>query len=134
MTAVSAKSVIEKWLGFLAAGNMGEVIAMFTSDAVIDMPGTSDLPWAGRWQGSAKIDEYFKVMPAALEIREHEHKFWVSEDDMVVVTGLEVGASRISGKDYRAKWCWVFQVRGDKIALWDAYEDTEAMANCGPWK
>ena len=53
---------------------------------------------------------------------------------MVAVTGLEEAASQISGKDYRAKWCWVFQVRGDKIVLWDAYEDTEAMANCGPYR
>jgi ketosteroid isomerase-like protein len=134
MNTTSAKAVIEKWMGMLATGDMEAIAAMFTDDAVIDMPGTSDLPWAGRWRGRAKIDEYFKVMPAALEIREHEHKIWVAEDDMVAVTGLEAGASRISGKDYRAKWCWVFQVRDGKIALWDAYEDTEAMANCGPWK
>ena len=134
MNTTSAKAVIEKWVGMLATGDMEAIAAMFTDDAVIDMPGTSDLPWAGRWRGRAKIDEYFKVMPAALEIREHEHKIWVAEDDMVAVTGLEAGASRISGKDYRAKWCWVFQVRDGKIALWDAYEDTEAMANCGPWR
>jgi len=134
MNTTSAKAVIEKWMGMLATGDMEAIAAMFTDDAVIDMPGTSDLPWAGRWRGRAKIDEYFKVMPAALEIREHEHKIWVAEDDMVAVTGLEAGASRISGKNYRAKWCWVFQVRDGKIALWDAYEDTEAMANCGPWK
>ncbi len=134
MNTPSAKAVIEKWMGLLARGDMEAIVAMFSDDAVIDMPGSSDLPWAGRWQGSAKIDEYFKVMPAALEIREHEHKIWVAEGDRVAVTGLEAAASRISGKDYRAKWCWVFQVRDGKIALWDAYEDTEAMASCGPWR
>ena len=134
MNTASAKVVIEKWIGLLASGDMEAIVASFADDAVIDMPGSSDLPWAGRWQGRAKIDEYFRVMPAALEIREHEHKIWVAEGDMVAVTGLEAAASRVSGKDYRAKWCWVFQVRDGKIALWDAYEDTEAMANCGPWR
>ena len=70
MNTTSAKAVIEKWMGMLATGDMEAIAAMFTDDAVIDMPGTSDLPWAGRWRGRAKIDEYFKVMPAALEIRE----------------------------------------------------------------
>ena len=56
------------------------------------------------------------------------------DDEEQLVTGLEEAASQISGKDYRAKWCWVFQVRGDKIVLWDAYEDTEAMASCGPYR
>ena len=134
MTTSSAKAVIEKWVGYLAPGDIEAIIATFADDAVIDMPGSSDLPWAGRWQGAAKIDEYFKVMPAALRIISHEHKIWVAEDDMVAVTGLEEAASQISGKDYRAKWCWVFQVRGDKIVLWDAYEDTEAMASCGPYR
>ena len=104
MSTTSAKAVIEKWVGLLATGDMDAIVAMFTDDAVIDMPGSSDLPWAGRWQGAAKIDEYFKVMPAALKILEHEHKFWIADGDMVAVTGLEAAASHVSGKDYRAKW------------------------------
>ncbi len=134
MSTPSAKETVEKWVGLLATGDMDAIVAMFADDGIIDMPGTSDLPWAGRWQGKAKIDEYFKVMPAALKILEHEHKLWIAEDDMVAVTGIEGAASHVSGKDYRAKWCWVFQIRDGKIALWDAYEDTEAMANCGPWR
>ena len=134
MSKSSAKETVENWVGLLAAGDMDAIVAMFADDAVIDMPGSSDLPWAGRWQGAAKIDEYFKVMPAALKILKHEHKLWISEDDMVVVTGLEAAESHVSGKDYSAKWCWVFKIRDGKIVLWDAYEDTEAMASCGPWR
>ena len=134
MTTSSAKAVIEKWVGYLATGDIEAIIATFADDAVSDMPGASYLPWAGRWQGAAKIDEYFKVMPAALRIISLEHKIRVAEDDMVAVTGLEEAASQISGKEYRAIWCWVFQVRSDKIVLWDAYEDTEAMASCGPYR
>jgi len=134
MSTPSAKETVEKWVGLLATGDIDAIVAMFADDAVIDMPGSSDLPWAGRWQGSAKINEYFKVMPAALKILEHEHKLWIVEEDMVAVTGLEAAASHISGKDYRAKWCWVFKICEGKIVLWDAYEDTEAMANCGPWR
>ena len=134
MSTPSAKETVEKWVGLLATGDIDAIVAMFADDAVIDMPGSSDLPWAGRWQGSAKINEYFKVMPAALKILEHEHKLWIVEEDMVAVTGLEAAASHISGKDYRAKWCWVFKIREGKIVLWDAYEDTEAMANCGPYR
>lgn len=134
MGAPTAKTVIEQFLASLAGGDAAAIKAIFTDDAVIDMPGSADLPWAGRWQGRAKIDEYFEVMPSVLEIRKHEHKIWVAEPDTVAVTGTEVAASRLSGKEYTAKWCWVFQVRGGKIALWDAYEDTEAMASCGPWR
>ena len=121
MSIPSAKETVEKWVGLLATGDMDAIVAMFADDAVIDMTGSSDLPWAGRWQGAAKIDEYFKVMPAALKILEHEHKIWIAEDDMVAVTGLEVAASHVSGKDYRAKWCWVFVMESCVLCKYNDY-------------
>ena len=73
-------------------------------------------------------------MPAALAMHEHVIKTWVAEGDTVSVNGEEAGSSKVSGKHYRAKWCWVFTVADGRIAVWDAYEDTQALAACGPWR
>ena len=121
---MSARSVVEGFLGQLAGGDAAAIVAMFTDDAVIDMPGGDDLPWAGCWQGRA----------AALAMHEHVIRTWVVDGDTVSVNGEEVGSSKISGKHYRAKWCWVFTVRDGRIAVWDAYEDTQALSACGPWR
>lgn len=134
MSEISAESVVRSYLDCLARGDAAGILALHADDSVIDMPGTSALPWAGRWIGIDKIREYFQVMPAALEIRAHAHDTWVVDGNKVAVTGTEVAASRISGKEYKAKWCWVFHIRDGQIAIWDAYEDTEAMFNCGPWR
>jgi ketosteroid isomerase-like protein len=134
MGAATPKDVVKQYLDYLGSGNAEGLVAMHTEDSVIDMPGSADLPWAGRWQGSDRIREYFQVMPAALEIKSHTVTAWVVDGDRVAVSGTEAGASRRSGKEYQAKWCWVFTVEGDRIALWDAYEDTEALAACGPWR
>ena len=131
---MSARRVVEGFLGELASGDAAAIVAMFTDDAVIDMPGGDDLPWAGRWQGRAAIEEYFQVLPAALAMHEHVIKTWVVDGDIVSVNGEEAGSSKISGKHYRAKWCWVFSVRDGRIAVWDAYEDTQALSACGPWR
>ncbi len=134
MRDATPQDVVKKYLECLGSGDAAGLVALHTEDAVIDMPGSADLPWAGRWEGIAKIREYFEVMPAALEIRSHVVNVWVTEGDTVAITGTETGASRVSGKDYQAKWSWVFTVQDGKIALWDAYEDTEALAACGPWR
>ncbi|GJE29651.1 nuclear transport factor 2 family protein [Methylobacterium organophilum] len=134
MSEKTAESVIRDFLACLASGDSAGAVALFAEDGAIDMPGTGALPWAGRWTGKAKLVEYFEVMPAALEIRGHTQKVWVVDGDNVAVTGTEVAASRISGKEYTAKWAWVFTVKDGRILLWDAYEDTEAMFNCGPWR
>ncbi len=73
-------------------------------------PGTPALPWAGRRAGRDKRREYFQVMPFVLEIRAHVQALWVVDGDRVAV------------------------VRDGEIARWDAYEETEAMFNCGPWR
>ncbi len=134
MSEQSARATVEKFLEVLASGDADTIVPMFTDDAVIDMPGTDDFPWAGRWQGAAKMREYFTVMPAALEMHEHVINTWTVDGDRVAVTGTEAGSSRVSGKHYRAKWCWVFTVRDGKVALWDAYEDTQALGSCSPWR
>ncbi len=131
---MSAREVVKGFLDCLASGDAALIVPFFGDDAAIDMPGGDDLPWAGRWQGRAAIEEYFRVMPAVLAMHEHVIRTWVVEGDTVSVNGEEAGSSRVSGKHYRAKWCWVFTVQGGKIALWDAYEDTQALSACGPWR
>ena len=132
--AVSARDVVKGFLDRLASGDAAAIVPFFSDDAVIDMPGGDDLPWAGRWQGRAAIEDYFRVMPAALAMHEHVIRTWVVDGDTVSVNGEEAGSSKISGRHYRAKWCWVFTVQGGRIAVWDAYEDTQALAACGPWR
>lgn len=134
MGAATPKDVVKQYLEYLGAVNVEGLVSLHTDDSVIDMPGTDDFPWAGRWQGIDKIREYFQVMPAALEMKKHTITNWVVDGDCVAVTGTEAGASRKSGKEYEAKWCWVFTVRDGKIALWDAYEDTQALDACSPWR
>jgi len=134
MTDNNPKTVVDKFLSLLAGGARDEIVACFTKDGTIDMAGTPDFPWAGRWQGRAKIEEYFTVMPAALEMLDHQVTSCTMEGNRVAVTGTEHGRSRASGKDYHAKWAWVFHIRDGEIEFWDAYEDTQAFEHCAPWR
>ncbi|MBR71429.1 MAG: hypothetical protein CMM30_00605 [Rhodospirillaceae bacterium] len=134
MTDKEPRVVVEKFLSLLANGTKDEIVNCFTDDGAIDMAGTQDFPWMGRWQGKEKLKEYFTVMPAALEMLDHQITKWIVDGDCISVTGTEHGRSRISGKEYRAKWAWVFYIRDGSIEFWDAYEDTQAFEHCGPWK
>ena len=131
---MSARDVVQEFLNRLASGDAATMVPLFTEDGIVDMPGGDDLPWAGRWQGRAALEDYFQIVPAALAMHEHVIKTWVVDGDVVSVNGDEAGSSKLSGTHYRAKWCWVFTVRDGRIALWDAYEDTQALAACGPWR
>ena len=134
MTDDNPKAVVDRFLGLIASGSRDDIVACFTEDGVIDMAGTPDFPWAGHWQGRAKLEEYFTVMPAALEMMDHQMTSCTVQDNRVAMTGTEHGRSRASGKDYHAKWAWVFHIRDGAIEFWDAYEDTQAFEHCAPWK
>jgi len=47
---------------------------------------------------------------------------------------LLVRAARVRTMDPAAGPVTTLAIRDGKIAVWDAYEDTEAMFNCGPWR
>jgi|TARA_Y100000814_G_scaffold291275_1_gene267357 ketosteroid isomerase-like protein len=134
MTINEPKVIVERFLGLLANGTKDEIVNCFSDNGAIDMAGTPDFPWTGRWQGKEKLYEYFTVMPAALEMLDHQITKWIVDRNCITVTGTEHGRSRISGKEYRAKWAWVFYIHDGLIEFWDAYEDTQAFEHCGPWK
>ena len=131
---ITPESVVRGYLDSLGKGNVAAILSFFGEDAIIDMPGPSSLPFAGQWVGREKIEEYFRIMPAAVKVGTLEYKHWVADGEKIVVTGVETSGSRVSGKDYSAKFCWVFHVSNGKIALWDAYEDTDTIIQAGPWR
>ena len=133
MTNADPKQVVRQYLDCLKNGDTEGALAMHTDDVVLDFPGSSDLPWAGVWNGAAEAKRWYQVLFDTLEIRSHVHNAFIAEGDMVLVLGDEVSASRKSGKEFRVKWAWAFKVRGDRIASWTGYEDTEAIAACGPY-
>ena len=133
MTTLSPSEVVKQFMDRMGAGDIDGAIAMHTDDVVFEFPGPPEaLPWAGRWEG-AKVSEWYGLFGAALEIRQLGVHTWIAEGDKVVVVGDEVSASRKTGKEYTAKWCFVFTVRGDKIAGWQGFEDTHAIMSCAPY-
>lgn len=134
MSNTTPKQVVSTFFERLAAGDANGVIALFAEDGAVDMPGTDLFPWAGHWKGKARLEQYFKDLGAALQITAFSVDRWIVDGDFVSVSGLEEGTSRKSGKSYKAKWSWIFEVRNGKIQLWDAYEDTEGLYYCRPWK
>ncbi len=133
MATQSPKDTVEQFLGLIGAGDIDGAVAMHADDIVVHFPGPpEELPWAGTWSG-AKAAEWYAALGGALDIRQLGQHHIIAEGDKVVVTGDEVSASRKSGKEYSADWCFLFTVRDGKIASWQGYEDTHAIMSSTPY-
>ena len=133
MTTISPKDVVEQFMARIGAGDIDGAIEMHADDIVIDFPGPPDeLPWAGRWEG-ARAAEWYGTLGGALDIRHVVQHICVAEGDKVVLIGDEVSASRKSGKEYSAPWCFLLTVRDGKIAAWQGFEDTHMIMSCAPY-
>ena len=133
MMTESPKDVVSRFMARIGAGDIAGAVEMHADDIIVDFPGPPDaLPWAGRWQG-AKAAEWYAALGGALDIRQIEQKFCIAEGDKVVLIGDEVSASRKSGKEYTAGWCFLFTVRDGKIAAWQGFEDTHAIMSAAPY-
>ena len=133
MTSANSTELVQRYLDYLINADFKGLSSMHTDDVVFDWPGSSVLPWAGKWEGRERVEICLNVLRDALEIRSHSTRRWITEGNTVVVLGEEVSASRKSGKEFHISWAWVFTVLEDKISNWTAYEDTEATAACAPY-
>jgi ketosteroid isomerase-like protein len=130
MAMADNKRVLRKWLAALQAGDLATLRALQTADCEWVLPGSSKLPWAGRWKGERRQRLYLKRIEQAVDFGKQEFKEYIGEGSRITVTGQEIAKSKPRGKRWNVTFAWVFTVRRGKVAHWEAFENTEIIAAC----
>jgi len=108
--------------------DMQSLLAMMTEDVDWNLPGPSEIPWAGRRKGRQGAEEFFRLLSAADELESFEPREFFASDEKVVVLGYYRGRARSTGKIVEDNWVQVFTVRSGKIAGFSEYYDTASVA------
>ena len=124
---------VKGFLDQLAGGDAAIIVAMFTDDAVIDMPGGDDMPWAGRGRAGRRSGVLPGPAGGACHARAR-HQDLGRRRRHRPVNGEEAGSSKISGKQYRAKWCLGLHPAGRQDRPLGRLRDTQVLSACGPWR
>jgi ketosteroid isomerase-like protein len=120
--------LVEQAYAAFGRGDVQGVLTTLTEDIEWQIPGPSDIPYAGKRHGRDGAAEFFRLLSEASEILQFEPREFFTKGDKVLVLGYYRGRARATGKVVESEWAHVFSVRNGKIGSFREYYDTAAIA------
>jgi uncharacterized protein len=87
-----------------------------------------EIPWGGTFTGPKGVGEFFATFGTHAEPIEMTPKSMVEAEGLVYVRGIERSKVKATGKEYAVEWVHVISTADGKIATFDEYLDSAAIA------
>ncbi|QCK84663.1 nuclear transport factor 2 family protein [Phreatobacter aquaticus] len=124
-----SQMILDRWYAALKAGDAGALAAVTTDDVIVRWNGPVGLvPWAGVWEGRAKVITFFKRVAEHLEIVSIETVQTIAGEGGVAIVLSGHWRVRASGEDLRVRAANIFRFEDGKVAAFEVYPDSHAFA------
>ena len=120
--------IVQRTYTAVGRGDIPAVLDLLTDDVEWTLQGPSRIPFAGTRRGRDGVAEFFTLVGEHLEFEVFEPYAFVAHGDTVVALGHERSRSRSTGSTVVQEWAHVYTLRNGKVARFQAYEDTAALA------
>jgi ketosteroid isomerase-like protein len=121
-------SIVQAAYAAFGRGDLPAMLELLADDATWQFTGDRATPYTGRFDGRARIGEWFSLIPRIDAIQVFEPREFFVGPDHVTVLGWERTAAVSSGKVFECEWVHIFSVRDGRIARFWGMFDTEAAA------
>src|SRR5580693_2508964 len=121
-------SLVKAGFAAFGRGDMPGLLALMADDVVWVSPGTG-LPLAGTYRGRDGVADFFQKLSAETEILAFEPREFIAEGDRVLVLGWERVKVKPTERTIELEWVMSFTVHNGKIAKYQQYTDTKALAD-----
>ncbi len=119
---------VQNIYGAFGRGDIAAVLDVLTDDIDWVIPGPSDLAITGARRGKSAVQEWFGILAAHVSYQVFEPRQFIAQGEMVVVLVDTAGTALPTGRTYVNPEAHFFTFRGDKIARFQTFEDTAAVA------
>jgi hypothetical protein len=109
-------------------GDVQGVLDLLTDDVEWELPGPSQIPYAGIFHGKNDVAEFFRILAQTEDVEQFQPQRFFSDGDMVIVTGRYAARVKNTGKNATTDWVHAFTFRNGKVARWREYFDTASFA------
>jgi ketosteroid isomerase-like protein len=128
MNGETKRAIVEKAYADFGRGDIPAILASLAPDVEWHDSGAPYVPYAGTYRGHRGVGQFFSKMGEAIEMLELEPRGYVEQGDKVVAWGRFKARSRSTERVYETDWAMVWSFAGDKVARFQAYVDTAAVA------
>jgi hypothetical protein len=103
------------------------ILELVAQDANWRLPGT--VPhYSGSYKVLSGVTGFFQALNANLGIEAFEPREFVADGDRVLVIDWSRVRVKSTGRIFDSRWVMAFRVRDGKIAEFEEYTDTQALA------
>lgn len=120
--------VVQQAYEAFGRGDIRAVLDVLGDDIEWIVPGSRDVPYAGRRRGRREVAKFFGALGRALDFEAFEPREFLPHGDAVVVLGDYRTRVKPTGRAATSEWAMVFRVRDGKIVRFQEYADTEDLA------
>lgn len=121
--------IVGSFFQALGGGDVPTAMALLAADVRWTYHGPSDvIPWAGTFTGPDGVGAFFGAFGEAAEPIEMAPSSMAEADGLVYVRGIERSRVKATGKEYAVEWVHVISAVDGKIATFDEYLDSAAVA------
>jgi hypothetical protein len=121
-------SIVQRMYADFGRGDVAAIVANFADDIRFIHQGAPDIPWARHRSGKADATQFFADLAKAVDVTLFDVTRYVEQGDAVVAFGRFGGRATATGKQFQEDWAMLWVFEGDKVKLYQAYDDTLAAA------
>jgi hypothetical protein len=121
-------SIVQTMYADFMRGDVGAIVARFADDIRFIHNGAPEVPYAKHRTGRAEATAFFSELAANVDVTLFEVTRYVEQGDTVVAVGRFGGRAIPTGKAFTEDWAMLWVFEGEKVKLYQAYDDTSAAA------
>ena len=128
MSAEENKGTVRSIFEAFGRGDIPGVLEHVSEDVAWKAPGPDVVSYFGDRRGHAGATEFFVQLGTNVDFEHFEPGAFIADGDRVVALGRERGRVKGTGKTFDNEWALVFTFGGGKVAGFQCYENTAAIA------
>jgi hypothetical protein len=105
------------------------IVAMLHEDIEINFYGPSIIPYAADYRGLQEAPRFFETVFASVEIQQFDPLQFLSDGDMVIVTGELRLTAKPTGRTFESDFVHVIAVRNEKWLRFRDFMNTAVAAD-----
>ena len=122
-------TLVQSLYAAFGRGDLQTLFGALRDDIEWVFPGPKEvIPFAGVHRGVQEVVQFFVTLGGALEFQKFEPREFIAQGDKVVVTGTSRVRNKGNDRATDNEWVAAITVRDGKIARYQLYEDTDALA------
>jgi ketosteroid isomerase-like protein len=130
MSERSNVQVIQAAYAAFQRGDIQSILDSLTEDVQWIAPPIE--PVAGTYRGRAEVANFFQKVNEISDFVSFDPREYVAQGDRVIALGSYRASVRSTGKEYQCDWAMAFTVRDGRVAEFQEFTDTAAIAAALP--